>query len=140
MVGRRYRDVMADERKDPRTYAIIGAAMEVHRELGAGFLEAVYAEALAIEFGLRSIPFQREVGMKLSYKGRSLESSYRADFICFDGKVIVELKAIAALSKTDEAQVIHYLNATGIDTGLLLNFGERSLSYKRFVQTRKPPP
>jgi len=131
---------MTDGTKDPRTYAIIGAAMEVHRELGPGFLEAVYAEALAIELELRSVPFQREVGIRLSYKGRELHASYRADVVCFDGEVIVELKAIPALSKTDEAQVIHYLNATGIDTGLLLNFGERSLTFKRFVQTGKPSP
>ena len=129
---------MTDNRKDPRTYAIIGAAMEVHRELGPGFLEAVYVEALAIEFELRSIPFQREVGMTVSYKGRPLQVSYRADFVCFDGNVIVETKAIAALSGAEEAQVINYLKASCTGTGLLLNFGEKSLNYKRFVQTGNP--
>ena len=129
---------MTDEKKDPRTYAIIGLAMEVHRELGPGFLEAVYVEALAIEFELRSIPFQREVGMTVSYKGRELQASYRADFVCFDGKVIVEIKALAALSGAEESQTINYLKATGIKTGLLLNFGEKSLNYKRFVLTGTP--
>ena len=113
--------------------------MEVHREMGPGFLEAVYAEALAVEFELRGVPFQREAGITVSYKGRPLHVSYRADFVCFDGNVIVETKAIAAMSSTEEAQIINYLKATGIKTGLLLNFGEPSLKYKRFVGTGKPP-
>jgi len=127
---------MTDDQRDSRTYAIIGAAMEVHRELGSGFLEAVYAEALAIEFTLRQIPFAREVGMKLSYKEQPIQVSYRADFVCFDGEVIVEIKALSALSGIEEAQVINYLKATGIGTGLLLDFGEGSLKYKRLVRTR----
>ncbi len=130
---------MTNDQRDSRTYAIIGAAMEVHRELGSGFLEAVYAEALVIEFTLRQIPFEREVGVKLSYKGQALQVSYRVDFVCFDGEVIVEIKALSALSGTEEAQVINYLKATGIEIGLLLNFGEGSLKYKRFARTRNQP-
>jgi GxxExxY protein len=119
-------------KKDPRAYSIIGAAMEVHRQLGCGFLEAVYQEAFAHELSLRSIPYRREVELPILYKGNKLSTSYRADFICFDS-VIVELKALANLSSVEEAQVLNYLKATGHEIGLLLNFGTTSLEYHRFV-------
>jgi GxxExxY protein len=97
--------------RDPRTYAIIGAAIEVHRHLGCGFLEPVYQEALALELGRRNIPFRREVRLAVHYQDQLLETSYCVDFICFES-VIVELKALVRMSGTEEAQVINYLKAT----------------------------
>src|SRR5262249_15775336 len=118
--------------RDPRTYKIIGAAMEVHRQLGCGFLEAVYQEALALEFKNREIIFKRELMFPVTYKGYRLRTVYRPDFICFDS-VIVELKAVSSLSSVEESQLLNYLKVTGCQTGLLLNFGTRSLQQRRLV-------
>lgn len=118
--------------RDPRTHAIIGAAMEVHKQLGCGFLEPVYQEALALELTSRGIPFRREVRLPVRYKDQVLVTAYCADFICFDS-VVVELKALARMSGTEESQVINYPKATGYEVGVLLNFGTRSLEHRRFV-------
>ena len=118
--------------RDPDTFAIIGAAMEVHRELGHGFLEAVYQESLAIEMTARKIPFDREVPLPVAYKGQNLACGYRADFVCYEN-VLVELKAISQLTGADEAQVINEMKAAGMQRALLFNFGAPSLEYKRRV-------
>ena len=118
--------------RDPRTHAIIGAAMEVHKQLGCGFLEPVYQEALALELSSRGIHFRREVRLPVLYKGQVLVTAYWADFICFDS-VVAELKALARMSGAEEAQMINYLRATGYEVGLLPNFGTPSLEHRRFV-------
>jgi GxxExxY protein len=109
--------VHADE-----VFRIQGAIFEVNRQMGAGFLEAVYQECLALEFAARSIPFEATPRLRLQYKGALLHQTYSPDFICF-GAVIVELKAISEFAAQHRAQIINYLNASGLRLGLLVNFG-----------------
>ena len=118
--------------KDERTYKIIGAAMEVHRELGCGFLEPVYQEALEREFKFQGIPYKSQPKVQIYYKGQLLNKTYEPDFICYE-KIIVEIKALSQLSRTEEAQILNYLKASKLSPGLLLNFGAKSLEHKRFV-------
>jgi GxxExxY protein len=115
------------------SYAINGAAFLVYNKLGPGFLEAVYQEALEIEFKRRNIPYEREKELKIRYDGIELKQTYKADFVCF-GKIIVELKAVSALDDAHRSQVYNYLHATGYKLGLLLNFGcAEELEYQRIV-------
>jgi len=113
------------------TRAVIGAAMEVHSNLGPGFLESVYEAAMAIEFNLRKIPYERQKAIPVVYKGE-IAKDFFCDFLV-DGKVLVELKALKAVTNVEEAQILNYLKATGLEVGLLINFGEKSLKYKRLV-------
>ena len=113
------------------TRKIIGAAMEVHGALDYGFLESVYEEALAVEFGLRNIPFEKQKILDVFYKQKKVKN-----FVCVflvDDVVLVELKAIEKLSGTELAQVLNYLKATNLKLGLLFNFGATSLHYKRVI-------
>jgi GxxExxY protein len=129
---------LGKEKRDSRTYSIIGGAMEVHRQLGRGYLESVYQEAMALEMTTRGIPYRREAEISVFYKNQRLNVSFRADFLCFDS-VIVELKALAGLSGAEEAQVINYLKATGFEIGLLLNFGSASLEHRRLAFSKPLP-
>ncbi len=113
-------------------YAIVGAAMEVHRNMGCGFLEAVYQEAMEIEMTGKGIPFLAQKELPISYKGTPLKKVYVADIIAYN-KIIVELKASNGLTTTDEAQILNYLKATGMRVGVLINFGKESLEWKRKV-------
>ena len=104
------------------SYKIVGAAFKVYNYLGHGFLEAVYQEALEIEFQRQGIPYEREKELKIVYDGVELKQTYKADFVCY-GKIIVELKAVSYLDDAHHSQVYNYLHATGYRLGLLLNFG-----------------
>ena len=114
-------------------YEIIGAAIEVHKTLGHGFLEAIYQEALEYELSDRKISFSSQIELKVKYKDRYLQKTYIADIIAYD-KIIIELKALSNLSGKEEDQLINYLKATGFKVGLLINFGSpNKLEWKRFV-------
>ncbi len=113
-------------------YKIIGCCMEVHKELGRGFNEVVYGDALEIEFKMNNIKYSREKKFNIFYKGEKLPRYYKADFIIFD-KVVLEIKAINQLSKSDYKQTINYLATSKLKLGLLINFGEDSLVYKRVI-------
>ena len=114
------------------SYAIIGAMFAVHKELGAGFLERVYQDALEYEFQERGIPYEREKEIRVMYKGKPLGEPYRADFICYN-KIIVELKAVKELENLHNAQVINYLKITGFKLGILVNFYDLYLHPQRIL-------
>ena len=119
--------------KDELTGKIINACMEVHNELGNGFLEPVYQEALEEEFKIQGIPYVREKFLPVMYKGKQLKKEYYADFVCYDD-IIVELKAVSVLSKPHKAQVLNYINAANKEIGLLINFGETKLKWERITK------
>jgi len=115
------------------SYRIIGACLEVYKEKGSGFLEAVYQECLAMEFADQGVQFIEQERLRLEYKGKTLRQSYEPDFVCF-GKIIVEIKAVRLLTDEQRAQIINYLKATGMELGLLVNFGSHpKLEHERFV-------
>jgi GxxExxY protein len=115
-------------------YAVVGAAIEVHRELGPGFLEAVYQEAIEFELTARQIPFAPRQPLTIYYKGRRLRKEYEADLVCYQ-QIIVELKALDRISGKEEAQLLNYLKATGLRVGLLINFGHvGKLEWTRLVK------
>jgi GxxExxY protein len=113
-------------------YNIIGCAMEVHSELGNGFLEPVYQEALSVVLRENGIPHVREKLLEINFRGTVLEKKYVADFICYNS-IILELKAMDAIHPNHLAQVINYLKVTGYNLGLIINFGAKSLQYKRVI-------
>ena len=117
------------------SFAIVGACMKVHRTLGAGFLEAVYEEALEREFQNLKIPFKRQVKLDLYYDNQKLTKQYRADFICYD-EIIVEIKAVSLIPTAFYAQLQNYLKCTNIELGMLINFGTSSLTYKRMINLK----
>ena len=116
-------------------FTIIGACMKVHRSLGAGFLEAVYEEALEKEFQIQKIPFKRQVKLELYYDNQKLKKQYRADFVCYD-TVILEIKAVSQMPVTFYAQLQNYLKCTNMELGMLINFGMPSLTYKRMINLK----
>jgi GxxExxY protein len=117
---------------EQKSYKIFGACIEVHKELGSGFLEGIYQEALEMEFENLGIPFEREKELLIYYKNRKLQKRYKSDFICYD-QILIELKALNYLTSEHESQIINYLKVTNLKIGFLFNFGEKSLKYKRFV-------
>lgn len=120
--------LLADE-----VYEVVGAAMEVYYQLGIGFLEAVYQEALEIELAQRHIPYESQKRLVMNYKGQQLQKEYVADLVCH-GQIIVEIKAVDRLLNTEVAQLLNYLKVTGYHVGVLLNFGSRGkLEWKRYV-------
>ncbi len=117
------------------SYKIIGACMEVHKKLGPGFLEKVYCEALEIEFNKADIPYIREKKLPIYYDNQLMKSYYKADFVCFD-KIILEIKAAKVLVEAHIQQTLNNTVSTKFSLGLLVNFGEQSLKYKRLVNSR----
>lgn len=117
----------------PEVYAIMGAAFEVHNELGSGYLEAVYQEGMEIELALRQIPFHPQCNLAIHYKGQPLKKQYCADLVCFRS-IIVEIKAADTLTSRDEAQLLNYLKATGFRVGVLIAFGGGEVQWKRLVR------
>ena len=116
-------------------YQIVGAAIDVHKELGYGFLESVYEEAISLVSEKRNIPFQTQVKIPVYFKGKKLNKEFIADYIGYE-KIIVEFKCIPKLTKVEEAQIINYLKATGFKVGLLINFGSKGkLEWRRYILT-----
>ena len=130
---------MTDLLYKDEVYAIVGAAMDVYNDLGPGFLENVYQEAMEIEVDARKIPSKPIQEIHIRYKGRPLKKFYIADLVCYD-RIVVEIKAIDKLTLREDCQLLNYLKATGMKVGVLFNFGRYpSLEWKRLVFTKEPP-
>ena len=118
------------------SYAIMGACFEVYKDKGCGFVEPVYQECLSIELLCRGIPFVEQQELNLYYREQRLAHIYKPDFVCF-GKIILEIKAVQSFAEEHRAQVMNYLKATGLELGLLINFGHfPKLEYERIVSTK----
>lgn len=123
-----------------KTYRILGACFEVYNELGCGFLEPVYQECLELELSKQEIPFESQKILTLKYRGKELIKTYQADFVCF-GEVIVEIKAVSRLTGEHRAQILNYIHASGIDVGLLINFGHfPKIEHERFLSRQLSDP
>jgi GxxExxY protein len=122
------------DKGDSESYAVIGAAMEVHRELFGGMNEPIYQDAMAVELTLRGIPFHREKVLPVFYKGGTLPTEYRVDYLCYKD-LLVECKSVKALGPVEEAQVLNYLRVTRYERAVLLNFGNRVLEFKRYIRS-----
>ncbi len=143
IVEENYNDVASldqfDEKDYPlkrETYELIGIGMEIHRHLGNGFTEIVYKDALQEEFNRRKIHYDREMKYEIEYKGIILPHHYFADFVV-ENKIILEVKAQHGVHEEAVPQVLNYLAASKLQVGLILNFGEGSLKFKRVIFTRK---
>ena len=119
---------------EEETYKIIGLCMKVHRKLGSGFLESVYQEVLAKEFTKASVPFKEQIKLNIYYEEEKMDKYFKDDFLCYE-EIILEIKATSFINIGFEKQLINYLNATHKQLGLLVNFGEKSLKWKRFINT-----
>lgn len=119
---------------EKETYKIIGACINVHKKLGNGFLEPVYQEVLVNELLKAGIPFEQQKKLTIYYDGSKLNNHFVADFVCFK-KIMVEIKSVNSMNQVIKQQVINYLKATNLQIGLLINFGEKSLTWKRFINT-----
>jgi GxxExxY protein len=131
--------VMAELLFERESFAIRGAVFEVYREMGSGFLEAVYQECLEREMALRGIPFEVKKTLKIAYKGALLTKVYTPDFLCY-GKVLVEIKAVRRIAPKHKAQILNYLKATNMRLGLLVNFGSHpKATVERYVFGEREP-
>ena len=127
------RNIMGNLIYKDECYAIMGACFNVYKDKGCGFLESVYQECLELELNYCNIPFEAQKQILLSYRGKTLKQTYKADFICYE-KIILEIKAVSNLIDEHRAQLLNYLNATGIKLGLLINFGHSpKIEYERIV-------
>jgi GxxExxY protein len=126
---------MADIVFKEESYKIIGSCLTVFNKLGSGFLESVYQEALEIQFKQDNVPFEKEKRLHIKFDDIQLNKFFKADYICF-GSIIVELKTTPFIHKNDTAQVLNYLRATDMRLGILVNFGEKSLTYKRILNAK----